>query len=115
MVVVDAVIPIATVAVLVALKTLAMVRRPHSAPPQKIGSDIHDLVRLVGTAGARRVAQELLGYDSEFVGRPAPVHLVSTGMLGEWYANVWFWRPQVAVFVNEGTLLLARLGLAIAR
>jgi hypothetical protein len=102
-------------AALVALKTSAMLRRPHSAHPQKVGSGIHDLVRLVGAAGARRVAQELLGYDSELVGRPAPVHLVSTGMLGDWYANVWFWRPRVAVFVNEGTLLLAHSGLAIAR
>jgi hypothetical protein len=29
----------------------------------------------------------------------------STTALGNWYATVLFWRPQVALFVNEGTLL----------
>jgi hypothetical protein len=29
----------------------------------------------------------------------------STGFLGDWYANVLFWRPQVALFVNVSTLL----------
>jgi hypothetical protein len=28
----------------------------------------------------------------------------STTALGGWYANIWFWRPQVALFVNETTL-----------
>jgi hypothetical protein len=30
---------------------------------------------------------------------------MSTTVLGSWYATVWFWRPQVALFVNETTLL----------
>jgi len=29
----------------------------------------------------------------------------STTVLGDWYATVWFWRPQVALFVNDRTLL----------
>lgn len=29
----------------------------------------------------------------------------SSGLLGDWYANLWFWRPQVALFVNASTLL----------
>jgi hypothetical protein len=30
---------------------------------------------------------------------------VSTGTLGDWYAKPLFWRPQVALFVNETTFL----------
>lgn len=29
----------------------------------------------------------------------------STTRLGDWYVNVLFWRPQVALFVSEATLL----------
>ncbi|MGK2885009.1 MAG: DUF6933 domain-containing protein [Rhodococcus sp. (in: high G+C Gram-positive bacteria)] len=29
----------------------------------------------------------------------------STTLLGDWYVNVLFWKPQVALFVNEVTLL----------
>jgi hypothetical protein len=29
----------------------------------------------------------------------------STIALGDWYATVLFWKPQVALFVNESTLL----------
>ena len=29
----------------------------------------------------------------------------STTALGDWYATVLFWKPQVALFVNESTLL----------
>lgn len=58
-VVVDARIPVASTAALVALKTVSMVRRPHGNSPQKIGSDIHDLVRLVA-GGARTIATELV-------------------------------------------------------
>lgn len=59
-VVVDATIPVATMGALVALKTVSMVRRPHGNTPHKVGSDIHDLVRLVADAGASAVAAELL-------------------------------------------------------
>jgi hypothetical protein len=58
-VVAEASIPVATIGALVALKTVSMVRRPHGNSPQKVGSDIHDLVRLVGGAGARNVAADL--------------------------------------------------------
>jgi hypothetical protein len=39
---------------------------------------------------------------------------VSTAALAPWYANVWFWRPQVALFVSEPTLLPVLLPLAPA-
>jgi hypothetical protein len=29
----------------------------------------------------------------------------STTRLGDWYVNILFWRPQVALFVSESTLL----------
>ena len=58
-------IPLASVAALCALKTVSMVRRPNSNSPQKVGSDLHDLVRLVQTAGAGVVAAELVDVDRE--------------------------------------------------
>jgi hypothetical protein len=40
------------------------------------------------------------------IGRPDPaLHCTSTTALGSWYATALFWRPQVALFVNEITLL----------
>jgi hypothetical protein len=39
----------------------------------------------------------------------------STIVLGSWYANVWFWRPQVALFVSEATLLPVLVPLTPAR
>jgi len=39
------------------------------------------------------------------VGRPAPGEFTSSGVLGDWYANALFWRLQVALFVNERSLL----------
>lgn len=38
----------------------------------------------------------------------------STTALGQWYATVLFWRPQVALFVNEPTLLPVLMPLAPA-
>ncbi len=35
-------------------------------------------------------------------------------MLGDWYATALFWRPQVALFVNESTLLPVLMPLAPA-
>lgn len=55
----DALLPIATIPALVALKTVSMVRRPYSNRPEKVGSDIHDLVRLVDAAGARTIGAEV--------------------------------------------------------
>ena len=49
------------------------------------------------------------------VGAPAPVHGLSTGVLGDWYANAVFWRPQVALFVNERTRLPVFVPLAPAK
>ncbi len=60
----DVQIPLATISSLTALKTVSVVRRPHGGHPTKVGSDIHDLVRLVAT-GADRIAAELCAIDSE--------------------------------------------------
>jgi hypothetical protein len=38
----------------------------------------------------------------------------STTMLGQWYATAVFWKPQVALFVNESTLLPVLMPLAPA-
>lgn len=39
----------------------------------------------------------------------------STTRLGDWYVNVLFWKPQVALFVNEVTLLPVLMPFAPAR
>ncbi len=49
------------------------------------------------------------------VGPPVPAPDLSTGALGDWYANTLFWRPQVALFVNERTRLPVFVPLAPAR
>jgi uncharacterized protein DUF6933 len=36
----------------------------------------------------------------------------SSTLLGEWYATVMFWRPQIGLFVNETTLLPVLMPLA---
>ena len=38
----------------------------------------------------------------------------STTLLGQWYATALFWKPQVALFVNEPTLLPVLMPLAPA-
>ncbi len=48
------------------------------------------------------------------VGRPVADPPASTSTLGEWYANVLFWRPQVALFVNAATFLPVMMPLAPA-
>jgi len=65
--VVEAEIPVATIAALSALKTVSMVRRPHGRHPQKVGSDIHDLVRLVAS-GPQGIAEQLASFDVELAG-----------------------------------------------
>ncbi|HSH61912.1 MAG TPA: hypothetical protein VK988_20135 [Acidimicrobiales bacterium] len=60
-----AVVPLASIGSLVSLKTVSMIRRPHGNHPEKVGSDIHDLVRLVGEAGARTLAVEIASGDRE--------------------------------------------------
>jgi hypothetical protein len=63
-----ATIPVATATALVALKTVSMVRRPHGNHPTKVGSDIHDLVRIVRASGARPIARELVASDAVLAG-----------------------------------------------
>lgn len=48
--------------------------------------------------------------------KPAAVEVspTSTTVLGDWYATAVFWQPQVAVFVNERTLLPVLMPLAPA-
>jgi hypothetical protein len=48
------------------------------------------------------------------VGKPSPEPERSRTVLGDWYATVLFWRPQVALFVNESTLLPVLMPLAPA-
>lgn len=48
------------------------------------------------------------------VGKPSVLDVESTGVMGDWYANALFWRPQVALFVNERTFLPVLLPLAPA-
>jgi hypothetical protein len=50
----------------------------------------------------------------ERVGPPGDAGMSSTTNLGSWYATALFWRPQVALFVNETTLLPVLLPLAPA-
>lgn len=47
-------------------------------------------------------------------GTPCATSETSTGLLGSWYATALFWRPQVAMFVNETTLLPVLVPLAPA-
>lgn len=53
--------------------------------------------------------------DRALGGAPAAPHLQpSTTILGAWYTTVLFWRPQVALFVNEPTRLPLLIPLAPA-
>jgi hypothetical protein len=67
-VIADATIPVATIAALTALKTVSMVRRPHGDHPHKVGSDIHDLIRLVAEGDLRTIASGLVAFDRELAG-----------------------------------------------
>ena len=51
----------------------------------------------------------------ERVGDTSPTDGQPTGLLGGWYANALFWRPQVALFVNETTRLPVFVPLAPAK
>jgi hypothetical protein len=48
------------------------------------------------------------------VGSPREPDTTSTTMLGDWFATVMFWRPQLALFVNATTLLPVFMPLAPA-
>jgi hypothetical protein len=49
------------------------------------------------------------------VGPPEPEPPASTTVLGDWYATVLFWKPYVALFVNERTLFPVLTPFAPAR
>lgn len=46
------------------------------------------------------------------VGRPVADPSASSTVLGDWYANVLFWRPQVALFVNASSFVPVLMPLA---
>ena len=48
------------------------------------------------------------------VGRPIADPPSSSTVLGDWYASVLFWRPQVALFVNATTFVPVLIPLAPA-
>ena len=48
------------------------------------------------------------------VGPPGPGEPEDTTLLGQWYATALFWKPQVALLVNERTLLPVLMPLAPA-
>ena len=48
------------------------------------------------------------------VGPPQPGEHATDGLLGDWYANALFWRPQTALFVSEQSLVPILLPLAPA-
>ena len=47
-------------------------------------------------------------------GSPSPSEQTTTTALGDWYATALFWKPQVALFVNEPTRLPVFVPLAPA-
>jgi len=63
--VVRATVPVASTAGLVLLKTVAMPRRSASNSPHKVGSDIHDLVRLVDGQDLAALATEIRATGDE--------------------------------------------------
>ena len=69
------------------------------------GSNIMEGVLIV--RATKKLAERLGGFT------PAPADL-DRPRLGEWYATVMFWRPQVALFVSESTLLPVFVPLAPA-
>ncbi|WP_323671665.1 nucleotidyl transferase AbiEii/AbiGii toxin family protein [Candidatus Poriferisodalis multihospitum] len=64
-IVVETTVPMATSSSLIALKAVAIARRPQGGTPEKIGSDIHDLVRLVHGCDFDIVANSIAGGGSE--------------------------------------------------
>ncbi len=57
--------PVASVAALVALKSVSMPRRSASNHPEKVASDVHDLVRLVEGRDLDALAQLLAASEAE--------------------------------------------------
>jgi hypothetical protein len=57
--------PVASAASLIVLKSVSMPRRSASNHPEKVGSDVHDLVRLVEGRDLDDLAQALAGGESE--------------------------------------------------
>lgn len=72
--------PVASVTSLIALKSVSMPRRSSSNHPEKVGSDILDLVRLVEGHDLDLLAQTLAGLDA------ALAHWVGTTLV-QWFSG----------------------------
>lgn len=57
--------PVATPAALIALKAVSLPRRVRGASPAKVGSDIHDLVRLAQHSDIGAVANQIASHSDE--------------------------------------------------
>ena len=57
--------PIATASSLIALKAVAIPRRARSNHPTKVGSDIHDLVRLIQRCDFDETIDSIAGFGDE--------------------------------------------------
>lgn len=60
-----ATVPVASTAGLIMLKAVAIPRRSASNNPQKVGSDIHDLIRLVALQDLEALAESIAGAGDE--------------------------------------------------
>lgn len=103
--------PVASPASLIALKSVSMPRRSASNHPEKVGSDVHDLVRLIQGGDLDDLAQALAGGEGE---------------LSQWVGTTLVqWRYTLARLrrlsggidvraIDEGTLdVVAMLGRAV--
>ena len=72
--------PIATSSSLIALKAVAMPHRSQSSHPAKVGSDIHDLIRLVQGCDFDETVASITGASAELRnwGRDNPGQMVLT-------------------------------------
>ncbi len=78
-------------------------RHPGGAPGLGLGQDGRVLIVRATKKLLDRIGPPSLGEGEH-----------STTLMGQWYATALFWKPQVALFVNEPTLLPVLMPLAPA-
>jgi uncharacterized protein DUF6933 len=78
-------------------------RRPRRASSRGLGHDGRVLIVRATKKLLDRIGPPSLGEGEQ-----------STTLMGQWYAAALFWKPQVALFVNEPTLLPVLMPLAPA-